>query len=1103
MKSIISHMAFGLCMIASVSDGGFAQETVGISGVVLHPTESLSNSPVGGAKHTGTSLTTYNNIQVNHDATTHKQVEVSVAVNPLDSNNLVAAWVDYRSGSAAVGHGYSANGGLSWTDGVLPGNIGGFPRQGDVAVGVDKNGTFYMSFISFIDAYSDGGLWVAKSTDGGATWPDSSMRRLDNDLGFDDKPWIAIDITNGSYANNIYVAWNHLTGTNSIYIARSTDAGNTFSTQAINDQPRYAQLGAMPVVGADGHVFVAWIAHDSNIYLDKSTDGGMNWGTDRVIGHIGYDANSLNLIDRVYAFPIIAASPTTTGNLYVTWTKMFAVGDSVASDIFFMNSGDDGFSWSSPINIITNSSTTSPNDQFFPWITLNSVGNRISIMYYDRSDYINNDLMDVKISTSIDGGRTFTAPVKITDVPSDPRAAGSTTNNWFGDYNNIAPMVVPSTVGKVAPIWADARNGNFDIFSSAPDVQIRLRDTIKYNSTLSGLSLGETDLIIPSGVSLNVSPGSLFQTSDPYHLTIQGKLIAKGTSTQRIAFTSASSSPAPGDWQGIICSGGGPDTLQYCDIKYASMGLLILNTSGTSYLFNDTISSCSDRALQIGNTGTATLAARIYKCGFANNGSGPWTLGVNNARASMTYSRIENNSPARAIWVGSSGALYMDSCRVQNNLLCEIEASGVNSKVSLSPNDINGGYNTVYQHGAMGEIYVHNSASAVLGYTASVSFCVCPGGGETKNSFLVRGPDQGGQGGCAPSCYLQTAYYPRAGNNNISNTFSYSGRLVNNGNGGTQQARYNYWYYGGGSTASGGFTGIVDTTYQLGSAVNTPAKIVPVIDPHVPDNLTPELAVMRQWLPQLLDHALGDSSDAVEALLYLEAFVGPAGVYQALLNVAWETLLAAVEHSSRSPKLRTLAACFHIQQEMAQNKFQDAYLMADNLLRQAPGDNLWQYLQERKIFASVAAGDFTNAKLIFNSMRGRGRAIDSTSIDAMEQYLAVASQGIDSSNASMQELIKQAADLLAGQPLGFFLDQNYPNPFNPTTTISYAVPEDAHVVLRVFNVLGQLEKTVVDEMQTAGHKSLTIDANQLPSGVYFYQLQAGKFAEIKKMLVIR
>jgi hypothetical protein len=89
------------------------------------------------------------------------------------------------------------------------------------------------------------------------------------------------------------------------------------------------------------------------------------------------------------------------------------------------------------------------------------------------------------------------------------------------------------------------------------------------------------------------------------------------------------------------------------------------------------------------------------------------------------------------------------------------------------------------------------------------------------------------------------------------------------------------------------------------------------------------------------------------------------------------------------------------------------------------------------------------------------------------------------------------------QPMQFSLSQNYPNPFNPSTTIEYALPANAHVSLRLYNAIGEEVKEMVNEMQTAGVKSVRVDAENLPSGVYLYKLVAGSFTQTKKMILVR
>lgn len=88
-------------------------------------------------------------------------------------------------------------------------------------------------------------------------------------------------------------------------------------------------------------------------------------------------------------------------------------------------------------------------------------------------------------------------------------------------------------------------------------------------------------------------------------------------------------------------------------------------------------------------------------------------------------------------------------------------------------------------------------------------------------------------------------------------------------------------------------------------------------------------------------------------------------------------------------------------------------------------------------------------------------------------------------------------------PREFRLDQNYPNPFNPTTTIEFALPATQLTTLKVFDVQGREIATLVDQQLEAGTHAVRWDAGILPSGVYFYRLQAGTFVQAKKLLLMR
>ncbi len=89
------------------------------------------------------------------------------------------------------------------------------------------------------------------------------------------------------------------------------------------------------------------------------------------------------------------------------------------------------------------------------------------------------------------------------------------------------------------------------------------------------------------------------------------------------------------------------------------------------------------------------------------------------------------------------------------------------------------------------------------------------------------------------------------------------------------------------------------------------------------------------------------------------------------------------------------------------------------------------------------------------------------------------------------------------RPAGFSLAQNFPNPFNPTTEITFALPDAAHVRLDVFNIVGQHVMTLADGSREAGIHTVVFDATAIPSGVYFYRLTAGQFVGTRKMILLK
>ncbi|MDP3829685.1 MAG: T9SS type A sorting domain-containing protein [Ignavibacteriaceae bacterium] len=88
-------------------------------------------------------------------------------------------------------------------------------------------------------------------------------------------------------------------------------------------------------------------------------------------------------------------------------------------------------------------------------------------------------------------------------------------------------------------------------------------------------------------------------------------------------------------------------------------------------------------------------------------------------------------------------------------------------------------------------------------------------------------------------------------------------------------------------------------------------------------------------------------------------------------------------------------------------------------------------------------------------------------------------------------------------PASYLLEQNYPNPFNPTTTISFQIPSEEFVTVKVYDVLGKEIKTILNEIKKAGVYEIPFNGSELSSGLYVYRITAGNFISEKKMILLR
>jgi hypothetical protein len=296
---------------------------------------------------------------------------------------------------------------------------------------------------------------------------------------FEDKGLIACDRSNSPHNGNLYVSWTRGSATQDIVMARSTDGGNSFEAPvSVSDLPD-AQW-SVPCVGTNGEVYVAWYHYSLNeLRFDRSTDGGETFGTDILIQPLYFGDSLINGGIAVYAFPAIDVDITGgpyDGYIYVAYLE-YSPGFT-DTDIYFTRSIDGGNTWST-IMRINDDPINNGCDQFHPWLFVAPDGS-IIVVFLDRRLDPNNLYMDCYMTTSTDGGATWSPNERITTVSSDP-TAGSTLEDLTQDvdssliFANRAGLlgeyigVTASSITDIHPIWTDTRLGNQDVFVGVAD----------------------------------------------------------------------------------------------------------------------------------------------------------------------------------------------------------------------------------------------------------------------------------------------------------------------------------------------------------------------------------------------------------------------------------------------------------------------------------------------------------------------------------------------------------------------------------------------------------------------------------------------------------
>jgi hypothetical protein len=352
---------------------------------------------------------------------------------------------------------YASSNGAAWSKAALPRTWKGktFGIGFDPGVDVDKSGNFYFTYgVAPLSGSYPNAIVAVRSTDG-VHWTQLTAVTFNKNRYFDDKYYLAIDRSNGPYANRIYVSWDRNQSNNQIlYVAYSSNGGATWSAPIkVNDGTTSFErvIGAYPAVDqATGVVYDSWHDYAKDvIFVDKSTNGGASWGTDvsAVKTHTGFGVD-IGCVGGRSQGPAHALRVGPSGTLYLVYADQVT---GRGFDVLLTKSTDHGAHWSTPVTLDDDAGSA---DQFHPTLTVESNGSggdKVTVTFYDRRDDSANCLANVYATQSTDNGATWSTNVRQTSAASDFDG----NPNGPGDYSSSAPFS-----SAVWPFFSDHRSSN-------------------------------------------------------------------------------------------------------------------------------------------------------------------------------------------------------------------------------------------------------------------------------------------------------------------------------------------------------------------------------------------------------------------------------------------------------------------------------------------------------------------------------------------------------------------------------------------------------------------------------------------------------------------
>ncbi len=992
-----------------------------------------------------------------------------------------------------------------------------FPSAaGDPIAAYDSLGNLYYMTMR-VDGGSITGTWVVKSTNNGATWgtPVSSV------AGFD-KCWMAADQTNGPFGGYLYAV---MTPGN---FSRTTNGGSSwqqtmvFGTQSLP--------GMMVAVGPDvltgnipgGCVYVVTNSGSSTASTYtyyRSTDGGMTF-TQRSVqnwaGYVGTFVGGRNSVEnsRTRPYPFITADNSYgpyRGRLYCVYATNDPPGNGNKPDIWCRYSDDQGATWSSQVRINDDPNPTQ-NHQWTPAIWCDQATGRMYAKWYDTRECAPlDDSTDVYASYSDDGGDTWAPNQKLTTQKFKIDCAtcgGGGTPRYQGDYDAIT-----SNEHTSMSVWTDFRNGEFmstaayfpdfamlisqaadtSVTTGSLDVTVTVPDVKLYTNTATFSAsvepAGNFTFTFPDGNELTSYPDSLA-------LNISWNGVANGTYV-------------------VTVQGEGPNGTP---VHRRTISLLLTDP------YVSVIQPNGGEELYTGTTYPITWEDALVDSvmlEFSSDNGNTWTT-----IADSIQSRIWHSLPPKArvrhdmIELDGMAGSYSWLVPFTISDQCLIRVSHYNNGIITDVSDAV--FSIVAAPTAAWRAQTApntNDIYAVSVVDTSVAFAAGVGGTvlRTLNGGTTWTATVGSAGA--------DVYSIEAVSNAVVLVATYDG-----GTGTTKIRR----------TQTGGLSWTdVYTDASPGAFINTVRMLDAMNGFAIGDPVGGQWTILRttnggiNWTSPGTIAQDGTEAGWNNSMDWNDPMHGWFGTNNS--RVYYSTDGGSTWGFGTTTIVNSFGVDFERLNASGLAVGSDISASTDGGLTWAaaiggPGVSssaistvdVNAFISGRDPIAYVTAGGniYKSDDLgffVLDHVQGNAyNHIDMTTVQVGgNPWLVGYAVGDTGTITKYTELlivtdVKQVSDAIPGR---FDLIQNYPNPFNPTTSITYDIASQADVTLKIYNVLGQLVRTLVNSTQEAGSyeavwNGQNIDGEQVSSGVYLYRLEATSlsgetYVNMKKMVLMK